>query len=250
MNTHISRDSLNTDTSSVGSVLYKAYTETILNTDSYLSAYFTGLQEKLFKLNEAINHANAESELKVKDALRDQYVRRIFSVTRGASDNFFEDLQLAGEKLQKLLKNYGLSILYESYATETGLINSLVQDFEKKEFSEAIAAIRGCAELINALKEAQSDFEMAQANFGALTAKQNKAATATELKLELIDDINKRLIDYINGDWVPNKEACTEFALVVKQIVLKSNADVKRRQAANKKRKNKDDDSPEDETES
>ncbi|MFV0377346.1 MAG: DUF6261 family protein [Mangrovibacterium sp.] len=246
MKTLLLASSLNTEVSSVGSLLDKRYVASTLSSDTYLATTFADLGIRLFSMNEAIKRSKAASELEVKDNLRDTVVRRLFSVIEGAADTFVEPEQSAGQQLAKILAKYGLGLTRESYATETALINSLLIDLDKAEVQQSIAAIRGCAEGISQLIAVETDFETSQASFEATKGNEAAYTNASAQKQSLINFINEKVVAYINGSWVPAEAPYIDFAAAVNQIIADNNTAVRRRLNANKnKRKDNDEEKPE-----
>lgn len=181
----------------------------------------------------------ATSDLEEKDAIRDDLVRDLFFVVQGAAHVPIDDVKSAGQKLMKLLDNYGLSMLSESYATESTLLNSLLLDLAKTTYALDITKVLGCTELIGMLSIAQDDFEAASLSFEGSKSVEATYKNATELKTKLIKSINSELVEDMR--WLVRKQNATyaAFAQVVSQIITDNNLRVQRRLAANKDKKKK-----------
>jgi len=84
--------------------------------------------------------------------------------------------------LEKIFDNNGIEIKGESYSTESALILSLLNYFKKREYSDKIAAISGCAALIATLETAHADFETTRVTWEREKAIEGTLVNATQLK--------------------------------------------------------------------
>src|SRR5680860_8806 len=92
-----------------------AYKNTSLSSDAHLASIFTGLETESARLTAAIKRSKAESELEVKDEVRDDKVRAIHYLLMGLLHHPEPAIQNAAEEVENVFGNYGLSILGESY---------------------------------------------------------------------------------------------------------------------------------------
>ena len=92
-----------------------AYKNTTLSSDAHLVKIFTGLETGSGRLTVAINRWKAESELEVKDEVRDDKVRPLYFVVTGYVHHPDPAVKAAALKVEKVLEQYGLSITGESY---------------------------------------------------------------------------------------------------------------------------------------
>ena len=102
-------------------------------------------------------------------------------------------------------------------------------DFGKEEYQEAIAALSGCAELIQALQNSQEAFEITRVTWEREKGKEGALENATELKKEVVKIINEKLVVYLMAMKEANPEMYVEFADTISVIIAENNETVKRR---------------------
>ncbi len=218
-----------TEVDAVSMRLIGAYQSTTLNTDPHLSAMFTSLESLSASLTAAINRSKAESDLEAKDEVRDNQVRALYYLVTGFLHHPDTNIQAAAETVNKVFEKYGLAITGESYATESSLIASLLEDLSKQKLLDAIALLSGCAEIIVALRTAQEEFETARITYEQEKAEESIQANATAVKKEVLALVNEKLVVYMRAMEVVDVETYGAFARVMAEIIADNNEVVKKR---------------------
>jgi hypothetical protein len=211
-------------------------------TDPYLTSSFTSLDAANLELSKAIRRSKTESELEIKDEARDNYVRSLYYLLTGFTHHPDAEIREAAQLLLNIFDNYGLSITGESYATESSLITSMLLEFQKPEYAEAIEALSGCAGLIEGLAITQADFEQVRIAWEKEKAKEGLLSNATETKKKVVDIINNKIVVYLRAMVEVNAETYTVFAATFAQIIAENNEVVKKR------KQKPDDDKPDEQT--
>lgn len=121
-----------TEVDAVSMRMIGAYNTTTLSSDPHLNTMFTDLTSLSAALTAAINRSKAESDLELKDEARDQQVRALYYLVQGYLHHPDPVIQKAAETIDKVFENYGLRIIGESYATESSMIASLLDDLSKQ----------------------------------------------------------------------------------------------------------------------
>ncbi len=206
-----------------------AYKNTSLSSDAHLASIFTGLETESARLTAAIKRSKAESELEVKDEVRDDKVRAIHYLLMGLLHHPDPAIQNAAEEVENVFDNYGLSILGESYATESSLATSLLGDFSKPKLQVAIAALSGCTEIVAALQAAQTDFEATRIVYEEEKAKEGTLENATIIKKEVANIINDNLVVYLRAMLQVDEPTYGDFARTIAMIIADNNEVVKKR---------------------
>jgi len=206
-----------------------AYRQTGLLTDTPLVAIYGDLGLKTEWLTAALRRAKSESELETKDEVRDNNLRSLFYLVTGYTHHPDPLIKAAAGTITKIFDNYGLKITEESYASESALITSLLMDLGNPANQQAIAALSGCAALIQALQASQADFELTRVAWEKDKAKEGAFENATKLKKEVITIINERLVVYLRAMQEVNREMYGEFADTIAVIIAENNEMVKRR---------------------
>jgi hypothetical protein len=221
--------SRNTEVADASMRTIVAFGQTTLQTDTRLVAIFDTLGSKVEWLMASLRRAKAESELEPKDEKRDDDTRNLSYLITGYLHHPDPVIKAAAVKLENLFDNYGLKITEENYASESALITSLLMDLGNETYQEAIAALSGCAALIQALQNSQEDFEETRVTWEREKAKEGALENATELKKEVVAIVNEKLVVYLRAMQMADPEMYGEFANTIAVIIAENNETVKRR---------------------
>ena len=220
-------------TTELGSVVSTIITEFKKNdwaSDLHLTGIFGLLEPKTLQLTKAINRIKAESILEDKDELRDNKVKNIYYLVFGFMHHPDEEISSAATKINGVMEHYGLEIINESYATESSLVKSLLEDLSGEELQTTISALPGLNQLLNDLRSAQTEFEEAQVLFEKEKSKEGMEENATAIKKQILPIINDKLIVYLNAMVQVDETKYLEFAGTVAQIIDDMNVIIKKRQ--------------------
>jgi len=218
-----------TEVNTVSDNLLMAYKKQVWENDAYLVSTFSKLQTESDLLRTAINRSKAESILDTKDVIRDEKVKALNYLLLGSIHHPSAIIKSSGEKLSAEFTKYGLKMIHESYAIESSLIESLLQDFSAQELKADIKAISGCAEVIAELRAAQDDFKTANFTWEEEKAKDGLTESATKIKKEVLSIINDKIVVYLKAMELANQEVYGELAQTISQIIGGMNEAVKRR---------------------
>ncbi|MDE7141175.1 MAG: hypothetical protein K2O09_10585, partial [Treponemataceae bacterium] len=154
------------------------------------------------------------------DAKRDEAIRSLGTLLAGYAAIPVAAKKAAAEKLLATYDKYGKSIAGESYARESSLIESMLEDFAADALSDAIKSLDGVADLIASLRAAQDEFN--DTATAALTA---KGDSAYAVKKPLLAAINDKLVPYLTATGAVNAEYANLSARADVEIA-KANASV------------------------
>lgn len=199
-------------------------------TDPVLANNFSNLDETNIELTKAIRRSKAESDLEEKDENRDNRLRSLYYLINGFSHHPGAEIRMSAQSLLNVFEHYGLKITSDSYATESSLISSMMLEYQKPEYEEAIAALSGCGDLLEALAIAESEFEHARIAYETEKAKEGLLQNASELKKQVLHILNNKIVIYLRAMEEVNPEVYAVFAATVAQIIADNNEQVKRRQ--------------------
>ena len=208
-------------------------------TDPYLVTTFAGLEAANLKLSAVIKRTKAESDLEEKDEVRDEKIRALYYLLNGFLFHPTKKIKEAAQSLMEVFSKYGLVIINESYDIESSFVGSMLIDYAKPEYADAIATLSGCADLIAQLQTAQTDFEQARLVYETEKAKEGLVENATAVKKEVISILNDKIVIYLRAMEQVNPETFGVFAGTVAEIIATNNEQVKKRQQ-------KPDDKPDD----
>ena len=198
-------------------------------TDPYLDPTFNSLDAANLNLSMVVKRSKTESDLDEKDEVRDDKYRALFYLHNGFLYHPTKKIKEAAQVLMNLFNKYGLSVVGESYATESSLIGSLLLDLAKPEFQGNISTLSGCAELIAELQVAQTDFEQVRIAYETEKAKEGMVENASIVRKEVIDILNNKIVVYLNAMSQVNPATFGVFANTCAQIIDDNNEQVKKR---------------------
>lgn len=212
--------------------IISAYDKSALTTDPNLVSVFEKLKPLSVLMVAALASMKAESTLEEADVQRDNKTRGLFF---GVQSFLYADnalIKTAAEQINAVLTNYGMDLITENYAVESSIIKSMLNDLADPSLSEAIAAVPGCSLNISQLQAAQDAFTSAFNEFEAAKAAESQEKSATELKKEVVNLLNKTLVRYLNGMQAVNAESYNELAHNIGQIIADNNSKVLRRNSS------------------
>lgn len=198
--------------------------------DAYLVTTFTSLDAANLKLSLAIKRSKAESDLEEKDEVRDNDVRAVYYLINGFLYHPTKKMKEAAQQLMEVFGKYGLAVTGDSYATESSLVGSMLLDYAKPEYADAIATLSGCTDLIAALQTAQTDFEQARIAYETEKAKEGMVDNATLVKNEVVTILNDKIVVYLRAMEQVNPATFGVYANTCAQIIADNNEQVKKRQ--------------------
>jgi len=218
-----------TEVNAVSMRLVGAYNSTTLGSDTHLNTMFTDLSSLTTALTAAINRSKADSPLVKYDETRDQLVRSLSYLLMGYLHHPDATIQEAAETVDNVFEKYGLSVVNESYATESSLIASLLNDLSKQKVQDAIALLPGCADTVAALQTAQDAFEAARLAYEQEKAEESIQDNASKIKAEVLVLINEKIVVYMRAMEVVDEANYGAFARTIATIIAENNEVVKKR---------------------
>ena len=199
-------------------------------TDPYLAATFGSLDTANLEFSKAIRRSKAESNLEDKDEVRDGGTRSLYYLINGFTHHPADTIRQSALLLLHAFDKYGISLVSESYTSESALISSMLLEFQKPEYALHISNLSGCAELLQTLSVAQDDFEQARIAYETEKAQDGMVANATEVKKEVVEIINNKIVVYLIAMQEVNPVTYGALAATCAQMIAENNKQVRRRQ--------------------
>ncbi len=203
---------------------YKA--EPSIAGDEYLKGVMEEVESLSEKITVSIKSDKIASTLDAADTKRDEILRSLSTLLAGYSVIPVASKKLAAEKLLAVFNKYK-GITSESYANESSLIESMIQDFASEALEESVRALEGVSSYLDDLRAAQDEFNKANDEF--VTANTSKAESATSLKKPLFAAINDKLVPYLTAMNLVNKSVYGDFIAKTEAEIEKANAAVTKR---------------------
>ena len=225
----INSKSRNSEFDTLNTRITKVYQDSNLKDDTYLPSIFKLLKPISIQFAEAVDRQKEESELSEKDEIRDNAGRKFYYLVSGYIHHPDKEISEAAKKVMNVFDHYGLEIFSMSYAIESSKINSLLLHLEEPEIKDSIANLSGITEVLTELKQSQKEFENVYLHHQKAKSQSNNEDNATELRKELINILNGKLIPYLNGVYGVDPEKYGSFVHEISAHISSNNSNVKTR---------------------
>lgn len=204
--------------------LYKA--DSAVAADEHLKAVMAEVEDLSARITTAIKSDRTVSTLDTADARRDEIIRSLGALLNGYAVIPVAEKKAAAERLLATFGKYK-GITGESYANESSLVESMLEDFADGALADAVAALEGVSTYLADLRAAQDDFNRANDEFTAATASRGESATA--VKKPLLSAINDKLVPYLTAMSIAGKGEYAGFIAKTDAEIEKMNAAVAKR---------------------
>ena len=220
-----------TDADTVSDALVRLYKDAAakkgaIGKDTALAAIMGEVERLSADITTAIKKDKVSTSLEEADARRDEIIRSLGTLLTGYGAIPLADKKDAAEKLLSVYNKYGKSIATETYARESSLIESMLEDFAAESLADAIRALDGVGDLISSLRTAQDEFN--KTNDSATAALTAKGESAYSVKKPLLAAINEKLVPYINAMGAVSPEYA-DLGTKADVEIAKANASVARK---------------------
>ena len=217
-----------TEVDSLSDALVRLYkVDSGIAEDAFLKSVMSDVETISAKLTTAIRQDKVLSSLEDLDAVRDEAVKALGTLLDGYAAIPIPAKKDAAEKLRATFAKYGKSITTANYASESSLIESLLEDFGKSDAQESTKVLDGVAEILEQIRTSQDAFVKASDEYTA--ASSAKAESASSLKKPLVSAINDRLVPYLTAMAMANGTVYGDFATKAEKEISRVNETVSRR---------------------
>lgn len=211
--------------------LYKdaaSFKDSSIASDANLAGIMAEIENLSVQITTAIKSDRISSALDEADIARDSVVRNLGDALTGYAAIPVAAKKASAEKLLAVFSKYGRQITAKSYAEESSLIESMLEDFGAENLKADIAALDGVTGLLESLRAAQNDFN--RKNDELTAANVSKADSASAVKKLLLSAVNSKFVPYVTA--VGTLGGYGDFAAKCEAEIVKANATVKGRTKA------------------
>ncbi len=203
--------------------------DSAVQADTYLKTVMAEIEQLSAELTTAIKQDQVLSTLDEADSVRDEALRSFGKLIEGYAVFPLESKKTAATLLSTIFAKYK-KITSVSYAEESSLIESLLEDLNADNAKTAISELDGISDIIASIRTAQDAFY--QANDEYVKATGSKSASATSIKKTLIVAINDKLITYLNAMSLAAADTFGSFVTNVETELNRANETVQRRKSS------------------
>ena len=217
-----------TEVDSLSDALVRLYkVDSGIAEDAFLKSVMADVETLSAKLTTAIRQDKVLSSLEDLDAVRDEAVKSLGTLLDGYAAIPIPAKKDAAEKLRTVFAKYGKSITTANYASESSLIESLLEDFSKADAQESVKVLDGVGEILLQIRTAQDAFVKASDEYTASSSA--KGESASSVKKPLVSAINDRLVPYLTAMAMANGTVYGDFATKAEKEISRVNETVSRR---------------------
>ena len=197
--------------------------------DANMSEITTDISNLSDKITVASHRPKKVLSLKQANANRDALIRQTVKILDGFASSPLEEYSVPAKSVLAVYKEPSAAILKETQMRKSPLISGLISSLDSVKAD--IDALPGVSKMIEALDEAQEEFNSLVKNYADV--KSAKEENASELKKKLLESINEKLVPYITAMSKLNKEFA-ELEAQYDVIIEKSTPVTKKKTAAAK----------------
>lgn len=169
----------------------------VLSKDANLSLIMADVERLSAEITTAIKSERVSSSLDEADSARDEIIRNIGDALAGYAAIPVASKKAAAQNLLAIFSKYGKQITQKSFAEESSLIESMLEDFGVESVKTQVASLDGVGELIDSLRSAQDSFN--KANDDYINAVSDRGESASSVKKSLLSVLNDRLVLYLSA---------------------------------------------------
>lgn len=206
-----------------------AYENSNCNDDIYLTPLFTDLKVTSKTLSIAIKQLKVKSKLDGLDDIRDSDFRSLYYLVFGNIYSPQAEIREAAKMVFDIIGSGDLAVTEKSYTIESSLIGSMLKQLDSPSVKNAITALPDIKVLIDTLRVSQREFMEEELAFDAAKAEYTHTLHASDIKKDILEQFNGKILLYINGMAAVNELQYGAFARVTAQIIDDNNSAVKRR---------------------
>lgn len=198
-----------------------ALTQANINDDKIFLAIVAETKQVSNDFTKAYEFIKYESDLEDFDTKRDPLVKSFFGILSGFAHYFDENILNAYLVVKEATKELKSSMTDIAFGDESIQINQLLTICEEQKVRDAIAKLNPLTDVLNRLKQAQQDFDNAYQIWGE--AKGRDIKSASKVKKDVINVLNKKLIPYLNVAVLVDAQKYQDITGTIESFIRKAN---------------------------
>jgi hypothetical protein len=206
--------------------------------DPNITTVKESLDSIMQRFNEAVNKIKAESVLDEADVKRDTTTRSLLYLNQGFLLHPDNTINKAAQAVDGVLGRYGFEITSLNYSSQSASTLSLIRDLRAPEILPSVELLPGMLAIVDQLEVDQKNFKEAEMKWNEATAEEGESESATEIKREMIELINNKLVVYLRAMVQFDPATYTELTNNIATHIDRANEVVKRRQTLNEEVEN------------
>lgn len=207
----------------------------LYKTDTHFSKMVDEISDISQKLTSATKRDKAVSTLDEADSARDEAQAALGGIIGGYL--YFPDSAKANAAadIKAILKKY-TGITTESYAAQSALTKSEIEELKSEAIAEKTALLPGVPELVERLENAQEAFDNANDEYNKSRVGDKESPSASSLKKPLLSAINDDLLGYLSTMKKIDSDTYSPLCALIESEIERMNETVAEREKASAKK--------------
>lgn len=195
--------------------------------DSFLRDIFLEMQRLTTEITTSIMFAKTKSQLADADKVRNEAIRSFAGLIKGYSTMRLEKISAPAKRLRKIFNKYGVNVTRKNYDAKSSLIDSLLGDLAADDVRNDINQLQYVADVISDIREAEVVFKQKIVEYDSCKCRESKVEPATNLRRQLLELINNRLIGYLLTMEMMKNEKYYKFIGEIEEAVNRTNNEIR-----------------------
>lgn len=196
--------------------------------DAFLKATMAQMETLSAQITTAILQNRTLSTLEAADGVRDDAIRTLGTLLAAYAVFPIAEKKELAAPLKAVYDKYAKAgITGASYASESSLVESLLEDLAAENLAGNIKGLEGIGEAVASVRAAQDEFT--KANDDYVKANASKGASASSYNKPIVSLINDKLVPYLDAMVIASNENCLEFAKGVDAEICRANDTIAKR---------------------
>jgi hypothetical protein len=201
---------------------------TELDADIRLRNVMADLKDLSDRILDSLRNNRLINSLEVQDTHRNRCVSALVNLKKGYDKLSDETIQSHWTVLRPVFENFLSSIQEGNYQSKTALITAMLRRLSDADLASHLEGLADLKTAVDRLRDAQSTFDNSQLEY-QIQLQQDKTQSATDLKEEIVEYINEKLVVHLEAKCNEDLATYGAFARLVDSQIRTDNAKVRRR---------------------
>lgn len=201
---------------------------TALDADIRLRNVMTDLKDLSDRILDSLRNNRLINSLEVQDTHRNRCVSALVNLKKGYDKLSDETVQSHWTMLRPVFENFLSSIQEGNYQSKTALITAMLRRLSDADLASHLGGLADLKTAVDRLRDAQSTFDKTQLEY-QLQRQKDKTPSATDLKEEIVEYINEKLVVHLEAKCNEDFATYAELARLLDSQIRAENVKVRRR---------------------
>ena len=199
-----------------------------LKADDYLRNVMADMKGLSDRILDSLRNNRLINSLEVQDTHRNRCVSALVNLKKGYDKLSDETVQSHWTELRPVFESFLSSIQEGNYQSKTALITAMLRRLSDPDLVSHLEGLADLKTAVDRLRDAQQSFDSAQLEY-QLQLQKDKTLSATDLKDEIVEYINQKLVVHLEAKCNEDLATYAAFARLVDAQIRAENVKVRRR---------------------